>query len=118
MIYSLDGGYGIRWETKIPKDTVEFLVTDSVEGIGEVYIEGIQVLIWSGSIFERAHESLQLTGCAASRAKAFLAIAQNAVVFGKIREDESDKSGPGFIDCHMEADWSFVIKVHELASLM
>ena len=45
MIYSLDGGYGIRWETKIPKDTVEFLVTDSVEGIGEVYIEGIQVLI-------------------------------------------------------------------------
>jgi hypothetical protein len=53
-----------------------------------------------------------------SRAEAFLASAEDVVIFREVGEDDCDKSGPGFIDRIMETDGPFIGEMVEFTSLV
>ena len=118
MVDVLDGSYSIRWESKVLEDAKELFMADSIEGICEVQVKGIEVLVGSGGIFDYVDEALDLTSRASSNPKAFLAVAKNITVLGEIREDDRHEACPHFIDRPVQANRSLVAEVCEVITFV
>ena len=113
-----DGSDRIRREAEISHDFEEFLVVYGVEGIREINVEEVDVVVEPRGILEAVDEALQLSRGALSGSEAFLSIANDVVRFCKVSEGDGDESGPEFIDGGVQAYWSFIFKMAGVALLV